>query len=107
MMKVITNTIVLIIFFFCYSSLSAVLEQYKKSTVADMQEEYTSKLPKPKTIEDVVNQANQLPSEVLQRVATEYQRLQIIVFSVQIILFPLFGWLFKWLNTPKIVVGHE
>jgi uncharacterized membrane protein len=103
----ITNTIVLLIFFFCLSLISAVVEQYKKITVAEIQENYSSQLPKPETIDELIEQTNQLPPELLKKVASEYERLEIVVLVFQILMFPLFGWLFKWLNTPKIVASHQ
>jgi len=106
-MKVITNTLVLLIFFFCVSLMSAVLERYQERTVAEIYENYSSQLPKPKTIDEFIDQTNQLPPELLEKVATEYKRLQIVVLVLQILMFPLFGWLFKWLNTPKLVVGQH
>jgi hypothetical protein len=79
--------------------MSAVLEQYQKNTVAEIHAKYSSQLSKPKTIDELIDQTNQLPPELLENVTSEFKRLQIVVFVLQILMFPLFGWLFKWLNT--------
>jgi hypothetical protein len=102
MKKIIVNTIILILFWSGYSLISAVGKRYYEGRMQEVYEEHYSRdMSTSMSIDEFLALTNDIPDQAVNQLVDDIKQAQIITVSLQVLLFPLIGWLLTRANRSK------
>ena len=102
MKKIIVNILVLLLFLSCSGLLSAVGKRYYEGRMQVVYEEHISRdNSNSTTIDEFLTLVYDIPDQDVQDLVEDIKQVQLITLALQILLFPLFGWILTRANKSK------